>query len=160
MAATSAPLSKPGSQGSSERYGSESGAEEKAQRATFEYFGWVYHLGVNSIGREYCHLRFLFVRGKYMEMYKRDPHQFPGIVRTYTFNSCHRFLFRFFFFLFVWWGCWGVWADRAGVCWVFGKREKPLSFFLSGMNLLCYCLGLYSRGEVRWRVFFRTTKTK
>ena len=54
-----------------------SGGEEKG---IFEYFGWVYHLGVNSIGREYCHLRFLFIRGKYVEMYKRDPHQNPGIV--------------------------------------------------------------------------------
>ncbi|XP_061990763.1 protein ENHANCED DISEASE RESISTANCE 2 isoform X2 [Rosa rugosa] len=47
--------------------------------STFEYFGWVYHLGVNSIGHEYCHLRFLFIRGKYVEMYKRDPHENPGI---------------------------------------------------------------------------------
>ncbi|XP_058727574.1 protein ENHANCED DISEASE RESISTANCE 2-like isoform X1 [Vicia villosa] len=45
----------------------------------FEYFGWVYHLGVNSIGREYCHLRFLFIRGKCVSMYKRDPHENPGI---------------------------------------------------------------------------------
>ncbi|XP_075643264.1 protein ENHANCED DISEASE RESISTANCE 2 isoform X3 [Castanea sativa] len=53
-----------------------SGGEDKGR---FEYFGWVYHLGVNSIGHEYCHLRFLFIRGKYVEMYKRDPHQNPGI---------------------------------------------------------------------------------
>jgi hypothetical protein len=46
----------------------------------FEYFGWVYHLGVNTIGHEYCHLRFLFIRGKFVSMYKRDPHQNPGIV--------------------------------------------------------------------------------
>ncbi|CAE6199884.1 unnamed protein product [Arabidopsis arenosa] len=46
---------------------------------TFEYFGWVYHLGVNKIGHEYCNLRFLFIRGKYVEMYKRDPHENPDI---------------------------------------------------------------------------------
>jgi hypothetical protein len=46
----------------------------------FEYFGWVYHLGINTIGHEYCHLRFLFIRGKFVSMYKRDPHQNPGIV--------------------------------------------------------------------------------
>ncbi|CAA7022914.1 unnamed protein product [Microthlaspi erraticum] len=46
---------------------------------TFEYFGWVYHLGANKIGHEYCHLRFLFIRGKYVEMYKRDPHENPDI---------------------------------------------------------------------------------
>ncbi|PIN09380.1 hypothetical protein CDL12_18033 [Handroanthus impetiginosus] len=45
----------------------------------FEYSGWVYHLGVNSIGHEYCNLRFLLIRGKYVEMYKRDPHENPGI---------------------------------------------------------------------------------
>ncbi|KAE9602339.1 hypothetical protein Lal_00049435 [Lupinus albus] len=46
---------------------------------TFEYFGWVYHLGVNSIGHQYCHLRFLFIRGKYVSMYKRDPHEHPSL---------------------------------------------------------------------------------
>lgn len=53
------------------------GSEEKG---IFEYFGWVYHLGVNSIGHQYCHLRFLFIRGKCVAMYKRDPHQNPDIV--------------------------------------------------------------------------------
>ncbi|KAL8236953.1 hypothetical protein R6Q59_018034 [Mikania micrantha] len=66
--------------GSSESGGSESGAEEKGSSQTrFEYFGWVYHLGTNSIGREFCHLRFLYIRGKYVMMYKRDPHENPGI---------------------------------------------------------------------------------
>ncbi|OIW18617.1 hypothetical protein TanjilG_13369 [Lupinus angustifolius] len=49
------------------------------ERGKFEYFGWVYHLGVNSIGHQYCHLRFLFIRGKYVAMYKRDPHEHPSI---------------------------------------------------------------------------------
>ncbi|XP_028760833.1 protein ENHANCED DISEASE RESISTANCE 2 [Neltuma alba] len=52
------------------------GSEEKN---SFEFFGWVYHLGTNSIGHEYRHLRFLFIRGKYVSMYKRDPHENPGI---------------------------------------------------------------------------------
>lgn len=57
--------------------------EEKEKNKTMsDYFGWVYHLGTNSIGHEYCHLRFLFIRGKYVEMYKRDPHENPGIVST------------------------------------------------------------------------------
>lgn len=55
---------------------------DKDQNPLFEYFGWVYHLGVNSIGHEYCHLRFLFIKGKYMEMYRRDPHENPGIVSS------------------------------------------------------------------------------
>ncbi|KAK9698017.1 hypothetical protein RND81_08G077000 [Saponaria officinalis] len=49
------------------------------KKPKFEYFGWVYHLGVNKIGHEYCHLRFLFIRGKYIEMYTRDPHDNPAI---------------------------------------------------------------------------------
>ncbi|KAH6794365.1 ENHANCED DISEASE RESISTANCE protein [Perilla frutescens var. hirtella] len=54
-------------------YSSGSGSGER-----FEYSGWVYHLGVNKIGHEYCHFRFLSIRGKYLEMYKRDPHENPG----------------------------------------------------------------------------------
>ncbi|KAG5593615.1 hypothetical protein H5410_034847 [Solanum commersonii] len=66
--------------GSSESGGSESGADERGEENdAFEYFGCVYHLGVNTIGHEYCHLRFLYIRGKYMEMYKRDPHENPGL---------------------------------------------------------------------------------
>ncbi|CAK8563537.1 unnamed protein product [Lathyrus sativus] len=67
--ATASELNKSGSGGS------ERDAGEDKDRGIFEFFGWVYHLGVNSIGREYCHLRFLFIRGKYVSMYKRDPHE-------------------------------------------------------------------------------------
>ncbi|KAE8668556.1 leucine-rich repeat receptor-like protein kinase TDR-like [Hibiscus syriacus] len=49
------------------------------EKGIFEFFGWVYHIGVNSIGHEYCHLRFLLIKGKYVMMYKRDPHENPGI---------------------------------------------------------------------------------
>ncbi|CAM0945067.1 unnamed protein product [Alopecurus aequalis] len=56
-----------------------SGSGSGSGRGTSEYSGWVYHLGVNSIGREYCHLRFLVVRGKCVAMYKRDPHNNPGL---------------------------------------------------------------------------------
>ncbi|KAM7472963.1 hypothetical protein LguiA_011146 [Lonicera macranthoides] len=70
-------LKKSGSEGGSSESGGSSenggGAEER-----FEYFGWVYHLGVNKIGHEYCHLRFLYIRGKYVSMFKRDPHENPG----------------------------------------------------------------------------------
>ncbi|XP_073227013.1 protein ENHANCED DISEASE RESISTANCE 2 isoform X2 [Cicer arietinum] len=59
--------------------GSERYSNEDKERGIFEYFGWVYHLGANSIGHEYCHLRFLFIRGKYVTMYQRDPHQNPAI---------------------------------------------------------------------------------
>lgn len=60
--------------------GSSSSRNSGGEGGTFEYFGWVYHLGVNKIGHEYCNLRFLFIRGKYVEMYKRDPHENPDIV--------------------------------------------------------------------------------
>ncbi|KAM7265417.1 hypothetical protein ACFE04_003100 [Oxalis oulophora] len=59
--------------------GSSFGNGSVSTKERFEFFGWVYHLGVNKIGHEYCHLRFLFIRGKYVEMYKRDPHENPGI---------------------------------------------------------------------------------
>ncbi|KAJ0235803.1 ENHANCED DISEASE RESISTANCE protein [Hirschfeldia incana] len=59
--------------------GSSSGGGGGEGGGTFEYFGSVYHLGSNKIGHEYCHLRFLFIRGKYVEMYKRDPHENPDI---------------------------------------------------------------------------------
>lgn len=51
-------------------------------RSMAEYSGWVYHIGVNSIGHEYCHLRFLVIRGKTVAMYKRDPHDHPGLVSS------------------------------------------------------------------------------
>ncbi|KAL7190950.1 hypothetical protein ACSBR2_023092 [Camellia fascicularis] len=74
MASSALTLKKSGSEGGS----SESGAGTE-ERGRFEFFGWVYHFRVNSIGHEYCHLRFLFIRGKYVEMYKRDPREYPGI---------------------------------------------------------------------------------
>eukprot|EP00262_Sarcandra_glabra_P000483 TRINITY_DN1056_c0_g1_i1.p1 TRINITY_DN1056_c0_g1~~TRINITY_DN1056_c0_g1_i1.p1 ORF type:complete len:741 (-),score=140.56 TRINITY_DN1056_c0_g1_i1:216-2438(-) len=64
-----------GSNEGSDKEGSETGSEERM----LEFFGWVYHLGVNSIGHQFCYLRFLFLKGKYVEMYKRDPHEVPGI---------------------------------------------------------------------------------
>ncbi|XP_059635352.1 protein ENHANCED DISEASE RESISTANCE 2-like isoform X2 [Cornus florida] len=63
--------------GSPESGGSESGSDDRS--GVQESFGWVFHLGVNSIGHEFCHLRFLFIRGKFVEMYKRDPHEDHGI---------------------------------------------------------------------------------
>lgn len=48
----------------------------------FEHSGWVHHVGVNSIGHEYCKLRFLFLRGKGVAMYRRDPNENTGIVST------------------------------------------------------------------------------
>lgn len=67
---------------------------DSSGRERVEYSGWVYHLGVNSIGHEYCHFRYLRIRGKYLEMYKRDPHDNPDIVRS-------SFPFFFFVLLFV-----------------------------------------------------------
>ncbi|KAJ1268606.1 hypothetical protein BS78_07G148000 [Paspalum vaginatum] len=59
--------------------GSRSSGSGGSGRSTEEYSGWVYHLGVNSIGHEYCHLRFLVIRGKFVAMYKRDPHANPEL---------------------------------------------------------------------------------
>lgn len=63
-----------------------SGEEDKGLLA---FSGWVYHIGTNSIGHEYCHQRFLYVKGKYVEMYRRDPQENPGIVRNV--NSSYLF---------------------------------------------------------------------
>ncbi|KAG7030348.1 Protein ENHANCED DISEASE RESISTANCE 2 [Cucurbita argyrosperma subsp. argyrosperma] len=71
-------LKKAGSESEGSGY-SFSGGGGGEDSGSFEYFGWVYHIGVNSIGHEYCHLRFLFIRRKYVELYKRDPHENPGI---------------------------------------------------------------------------------
>jgi hypothetical protein len=60
--------------------GSGSSGSGGSGRSAAEYSGWVYHLGVNSIGHEYCHLRFLVIRGRTVAMYKRDPHDHPGLV--------------------------------------------------------------------------------
>ncbi|KAL4334130.1 hypothetical protein GQ457_07G044540 [Hibiscus cannabinus] len=51
------------------------GDEEKG---LLVYTGWVYHVGINSIGHEFCHQRYLFIRGKYVEMHRRDPQENPG----------------------------------------------------------------------------------
>ncbi|XP_078150944.1 ENHANCED DISEASE RESISTANCE protein (DUF1336) isoform X2 [Carex rostrata] len=48
-------------------------------RVVAEYAGWVYHLGVNTIGHQYCNLRYLILRGNCLFMYKRDPHENPGV---------------------------------------------------------------------------------
>ncbi|RLM62055.1 uncharacterized protein C2845_PM14G17570 [Panicum miliaceum] len=45
----------------------------------YECLGWVYHIGVNSVGHEYGHLRFLTIRGKSVAMSKRDPLDNPEI---------------------------------------------------------------------------------
>ncbi|KAK7304122.1 hypothetical protein RJT34_15186 [Clitoria ternatea] len=68
-------------EGSERSEGSERGEgfERVEERGTFEYFGWVYHIGVNSVGREFFHPRFLFIKGKYVAMFKRDPHENPDI---------------------------------------------------------------------------------
>ncbi|KAL8133342.1 hypothetical protein AgCh_008705 [Apium graveolens] len=55
------------------------GSPESEAGGQFEYFGWVYHLGVNKIGHEFCRLRFLYIRGSRLFMYKRDPHEHPDI---------------------------------------------------------------------------------
>ncbi|KAK1395932.1 protein ENHANCED DISEASE RESISTANCE 2-like [Heracleum sosnowskyi] len=42
----------------------------------FEYYGWVYHLGSHKI--DFFHRRFLWIRGSYLQMFKRDPHEHHG----------------------------------------------------------------------------------
>lgn len=42
------------------------------------YGGWIYHLGTNSFGHQFCHLRYLLIKGKYVEIYKRNPNDHQG----------------------------------------------------------------------------------
>ncbi|MCO5561854.1 hypothetical protein L7F22_015479 [Adiantum nelumboides] len=37
------------------------------------YEGLVYHMGVNRLGYQFCHPRFLRIRGTFVEMYKKEP---------------------------------------------------------------------------------------
>ncbi|KAI0504766.1 hypothetical protein KFK09_015719 [Dendrobium nobile] len=69
-----------GSQASDDHVSKDAAAAAAASPSDRElqYSGWVYHLGVNSIGHEYFHLRFLWLRGNWVVMYKRDPHDDPG----------------------------------------------------------------------------------
>ncbi|XP_057417760.1 protein ENHANCED DISEASE RESISTANCE 2-like isoform X2 [Lotus japonicus] len=79
MDAVAAAVSTAGTTGSVLNKSGSGGSDRSDDRGIFEYFGWVYHLGVNSLGHEYCHLRFLFIRGKHLSMYKRDPHEYPSL---------------------------------------------------------------------------------
>ena len=60
--------------------GSDNGSSGRGSRSS--YSGWVYHIGVSSIGHQYCRLRYLTLKDKYIAMYKRDPHDDHGIVRS------------------------------------------------------------------------------
>ncbi|KAI3827486.1 hypothetical protein L1987_01562 [Smallanthus sonchifolius] len=76
-------------EGVSSGSGGDSVTEENAVgRPVFEHSGWVYHLGTNSIKREYCHRRFLHIKGKYVMMYKRNPHEHAGtaVLHRIAFN--------------------------------------------------------------------------
>lgn len=59
----------------SDKESSEFNSEELVRA---HYGGWVFHLGENTIGRQFCHLRYLLIKGKYVEMYKRDPTEHRG----------------------------------------------------------------------------------
>ncbi|XP_038700660.1 protein ENHANCED DISEASE RESISTANCE 2-like isoform X2 [Tripterygium wilfordii] len=73
-------LDREGGSDSSGRGGGSSGSGDgEGGKGGGAVGGWVFHVGVNSIGHEYCHARFLLIRGKYVLMYKRDPHENRGI---------------------------------------------------------------------------------
>lgn len=78
------------------------GSPESEAGGHFEYFGWVYHLGVNKIGHEFCRLRFLYIRGSRLFMYKRDPHDYPDIVYSPTFTQFTLYsCFYLFYLVFI-----------------------------------------------------------
>ncbi|KAJ7523493.1 hypothetical protein O6H91_18G051900 [Diphasiastrum complanatum] len=54
------------------------GESEKDAVVGPTYGGWVYHMGLNSLGYQFCHARYLLIKGKYAVMFKRDPSEYPG----------------------------------------------------------------------------------
>ncbi|CAK9877743.1 unnamed protein product [Sphagnum jensenii] len=42
--------------------------------------GWVYHVGTNSLGCQFCHARYLVIKGKHITMFKRNPIDYPQAV--------------------------------------------------------------------------------
>ncbi|MCO5571763.1 hypothetical protein L7F22_025511 [Adiantum nelumboides] len=50
-----------------------SSASDSDSSTGLVYQGPVYHIGVNRLGRHFCHLRFLRISGVYIEMFKKDP---------------------------------------------------------------------------------------
>ncbi|KAG8367537.1 hypothetical protein BUALT_Bualt16G0082200 [Buddleja alternifolia] len=101
---------------------SNSSSSSSSHGERFEYFGWIYHLGVNSLGREFCYFRFLYIRGKYVEMYKRDPHENPGIVVLLLSLAFGR----------IDWFSLGHSSDDAM------SRRDPLASTLYNNQLVCY----------------------
>eukprot|EP00249_Psilotum_nudum_P018129 c26651_g1_i1 orf=256-2565(+) len=70
-------MRRQGSTGSSSKSG-ELSATSNSDNLGIVYQGVVFHVGVNSVGHQFCHLRYLRVRGKYVEMFKRDPMAHPS----------------------------------------------------------------------------------
>lgn len=50
-----------------------SGSLDSQEMSGTIYQGPVYHIGVNRVGRHFCHLRFLRISGIYVEMFKKEP---------------------------------------------------------------------------------------
>jgi hypothetical protein len=59
------------------------GSDKESDPGVRAYVGWVYHVGTNSLGYQYCHARYLVIKGKYVTMFKRDPGNSPQAVRVY-----------------------------------------------------------------------------
>ena len=51
------------------------------------YGGWVYHVGISTLGYQFCRPRFLVIKGIYVTMFKRDPVEYPRAVSLIIFPS-------------------------------------------------------------------------
>lgn len=58
------------------------GSDGESDRGVPAYAGWVYHVGTNSLGYQFCTDRFLVIKGKYVTMFKRNPVEYPRAVRS------------------------------------------------------------------------------
>ncbi|CAK9882974.1 unnamed protein product [Sphagnum jensenii] len=56
------------------------GSDKESDPGVRAYVGWVYHVGTNSLSYQYCHARYLVIKGKYVTMFKRDPGNSPQAV--------------------------------------------------------------------------------
>ncbi|XP_024391660.1 protein ENHANCED DISEASE RESISTANCE 2 [Physcomitrium patens] len=55
-------------------------SDGESDRGVPAYAGWVYHVGTNSLGYQFCTERFLVIKGHYVTMFKRNPVEYPRAV--------------------------------------------------------------------------------
>ena len=52
-------------------------ASAERHNSGVSYEGWLYHVGVNSLGYQFCRSRYLVIKGNRVEMYTANPQERP-----------------------------------------------------------------------------------